>query len=134
MIKQMTFLRSPDKVAGLLFLLATFLILTIWIQLLFLTPVPDSSATDSASHAIEQMFSPENPSRLWFVWLAFLPLACAALGTAYLLNLAKNKIGAMVLFILSVGLGTTAFVFTQWPLALFVALPGYWGFRCAYRS
>ena len=129
---QMTFLRSPDKVAGLLFLLATLLILTIWFQLLFLTP--DSSAAGSAGHAIDQMFSPENPSRLWFVWLAFLPLACAVLGSAYLLNLARTKTGGMILFIISVGLATTAFVFTQWPLALFVALPCYWGFRCAYRS
>jgi hypothetical protein len=130
----MTFLRSPDKVAGLLFMLATFLILTIWFQLIFLAPAPGLTAGESAGHAIELMFAPDNPSRLWFVWLAFLPLACIALGSAYLLNLARSRTGGMVMFVLSVGLGTTAFVFTQWPLALFVALPCYWGFRCAYRN
>ena len=134
MIRQMTFLRSPDKVAGLLFLFAALLVLTIWFQLLFHAPASDLSPAGSASLAIEQMFSPENPSRLWFVWLAFLPLACAALGTSYLLNLARTKTGGMILFVISVGLGTTVFVFTQWPLALFVALPCYWGFLCAYRS
>jgi amino acid permease len=134
MIGQMTFLRSPDKIAGLLFLLAALLMLTIWFQLLVLGPASDLSLADSASHALEQMFSPENPSRLWFVWLAFLPVACAALGTAYLLNLARTRTGSMILFVVSVGLGTTAFVFTQWPLALVVALPCYWGFRCAYRG
>jgi hypothetical protein len=131
--KQLERLRSPDKIAGLLYLLAALLLLTIWVQLL-LAPSPDAAASGSLARSLEQMFSPHNPAQLRFVWLAFLPLACVTLGAAYLLNLARARPGSMVLFILSVGLGTAAFVFTQWPLALCVALPCYWGFRCAYPA
>jgi hypothetical protein len=126
-------LRSPDKIAGLLFIVATLLISASWCIVLFFDTPPDMSPAESAIHSLEEMFAQGNPSRLWFVWFAFLPLACTVLGLAYLLDLARARTGAMVLFVLSVGLAATAFLFTQWALALCVALPCYWGFRCAYR-
>ena len=127
-------MQSPDKIAGLLLLLAALLVLAIWYILLFVAPIENMSVTESAISSLEYHFSQENPSRLWFVWLAALPLACTFLGIAYLLNFARSKSVATVLLALSAGLGIASFIFTNWALAFFVALPSYWGYRCVYRA
>ena len=130
----MKLLRSPDKIAGLLSLLAALLVLAIWFILLFVAPIENMPVTESAMSALNYFFSNENPSRLWFVWLAILPLACTILGVAYLFNFARSKSAATVLLALSAGLGIAAFIFTNWALAFFVSLPSYWGYRCVYRA
>ncbi|MES1980950.1 MAG: hypothetical protein V4443_00605 [Pseudomonadota bacterium] len=103
-------------------------------MVIFLDPIPNLSIADSAARTLQELFSQTNPSRLWFVWFAVLPVICTLLGAAYLSGLAQSQAGAMILFVLSVALAATAFLFTHWSLALCVALPCYWGFRCAYRT
>lgn len=130
----MAFFRSPDKVAGMLSLLAALVFLPMWYVVLFVAPAPNMAATESVVTTLEYMFSQENPSRLTFVWLASLPFSCVAVGSAYLLNLARSKTAATALLVLSGGLGVAALFSMDFVLSFFVALPTYWGYRCVNRA
>ena len=130
----MTYLRSPDKIAGLLSLLAALVFLPMWHIILFVAPASGMSATESAVSSLEYLFSQENPSRLMFMWLTVLPFSCAVVGTAYLLNFARSTYVAVALLALSVGLGIAALFSMNFALSFFVLLPIYWGYRCVYRA
>jgi hypothetical protein len=87
----------------------------------------------SAMNQISYMFSEENPTRLWFLWFAVLPLVCVALGVAYLVGAANNRQFAIAMFVVAIGLAGVSFVLCDWTIAVFVTLPTFWSLRCARR-
>jgi cytochrome bd-type quinol oxidase subunit 2 len=123
-----------DRVAGLLSLVAATLVGAIWYIYLFVAPVRPESLTASAIDTLKYTFSSENEMRWWFAWLAALCLCCAAVGAAYLLNVGRKRQGAILLFSVLIFLALGTLAFTAWPLALFVALPAYWGYRCVHGA
>jgi len=130
----MAFLRSPDKVAGLLSLLAALVFLPMWYIILFVSPPPNMGATGSAVASLQYLFSQENSSRPMFVWLAALPFSFVVVGTAYLLNFARSRSVATALLALSGGLGVAALFSIDFVLSFFVVLPTYWGYHCVNRA
>ena len=117
----------PGTVAGLLSLLAALLVGSIWYIYLFV-------ARERAApfEALGYAFSPSNEARWWFIYLALLCLCSAAVGIAYLLNAGRCRSGALLLLAMVVALGISAFALVNWWLALFVALPAIWGYRCIH--
>lgn len=79
----MKLMQNPERVAGTLFLISVVPVLLAWIILLLVGHQPDMSVMASALDQVQYMFSAKNPTRLWFVWFALLPLFSAALGAAY---------------------------------------------------
>lgn len=130
----MAFFQSPDKVAGLLSLLAALVFLPMWYIFLFVATPPNMSATESAVSSLAYLFSQANPSRLMFVWLAALPCCCIFLGVAYLLGLARSKAVAVALLALSGCFGIGALFTMDFTLSFFVLLPTYWGYRSVNRA
>jgi len=126
--------RSPDKVAGLLSLLAALVFLPMWYIVLFVAPLPNMGAAESAVASLQYLFSQENSSRQMFVWLAALPFSCGVVGAAYLLNFARSRAVATALLALSGGLGVAALFSMDFVLSFFVVLPTYWGYRCVNRA
>ena len=124
----------PRTVAGLLSLLAATLVGAIWYIYIFVAPVYPSSLTLSAIETLRYTFSPDNVDHWSFVGLAALFLCSAAVGVAYLLNVSGTRSGAMFLLLALVVLGVGAFALTNWSLALFVALPAVWGYRCVHAA
>lgn len=103
--------QSPAKIAGLLSLLSAVLVLAIWYILLFVAMPTRLSVTEAAIGALQYTFSVENPARWSFVWLATLPLLCAMIGSAYLLNLARSKVIAILLLASTIFLGLAVLAF-----------------------
>lgn len=130
----MAFLRSPDKVAGLLSVLAALVFLPMWYLVLFVATPSYMTANESAVSSLVYLFSQENPSRLMFVWLAALPCSCTVLGVAYLLGFARSKTVAVALFALSSCFGIGALFTMDFALSFFVVLPTYWGYRSVNRA
>jgi len=126
-------LLSPDKVAGLLSLLAALVFLPMWHIILYKAPAAGMSANESAVSSLEFFFSHENPTRLMFVWLAALPFSWVVIGTAYLFNFARSKAVAIALLALSAGLGIATLFSMDFVFSFFVVLPTYWGYRCVNR-
>ena len=124
----------PNTIAGLLSLLAAVLVGTIWYIYLFVAPVIPRLLTLSAIESIRYTFSPDNASRWYFVGLAALFVCPAAVGVAYLLNVSGTQTGAMFLFVVLIVLGLGAFALTNWSLALFIAMPALWGYRCVHAA
>lgn len=126
----MRFPPPPHVIAGSLFLLAAVLAGAIWFVLLFVAMPPGQSALDSALGQLRYAFSSANEQRWWFMWLAALPVACGLLAAAYLLNASQSRTGGIVLLSVSVALAIASFALNDWSLAVFVALPIIWGYRC----
>ena len=122
--------RLPATIAGLLSFLSAILILHVWYILLFVATPSKLSVSEAAIGHLQYFFSIENPTRLFFVWLAALPLFSIAIGVAYLFKFADSKTNAVLLFASTIGLGLAELAFHTWDLALFVALPAIWGWRC----
>jgi len=120
----------PDKIAGFLFMVAGVLVSAIWYIYLFAAPDTTRTLMKSVVEQLQYTFSPEHSDRWWFMWLVALPILCFAIGSAYLLNVARSRRGAVPLLTLSVVLAASSFVLNDWALALFVALPILWGSRC----
>jgi hypothetical protein len=123
-----------DKMAGLLSLVAAALVAGVWYVYLFVSPVYPHAIIASAIDTLKYTFSPENESRWWFAWLATLCVCCASVGAAYLLNVGRTRAGAILLFVMLIILAAGAFALTTWSLALFVALPAFWGYRCVHGA
>lgn len=125
---------SPDKIAGLLSVVAALVFLPMWYIILFVAPAPNFSAFESAIGSLKYLISQENASRQIFLWLIALPISCALIGTAYLLDLARSKAVAKLLFVLSCSMGIAALFWMDFTLSFFVILPTYWGYRCVSRT
>jgi hypothetical protein len=121
---------SPAKIAGYLSLLSTMLVLAIWLILLFAGRSPNLTIVDAIIDRMSDFYSDENPARLTFIWLAVLPLISAAIGSAYLLNLARSKKIAILLLASTIAIGSVVLAFGPFTLAIFVLLHAYWGWRC----
>jgi hypothetical protein len=130
----MRFPPPPHVIAGSLFVLAAVLAGAIWFALLFVAMPPGQSALESALGQLRYTFSSANEQRWWFAWLAALPVACGLLAVAYLLNASRSKIGGIVLLSISVALAVASFALNDWSLAIFVALPTIWGYRCVHGT
>jgi hypothetical protein len=124
----------PDQIAGLLSLLAAVLAGTIWYIYLFVANPPGLPLPGVVLSQLTYTFSPENADRWWFIWLAALPFALAAVGAAYLCRLARTRTVAMLLLAVLVILAASALWLTDWSLAIFVALPIGWGWRCVHGA
>jgi hypothetical protein len=124
----------PSKVAGLLSLLAALLVLGVWFILLFVAQPEGVSAIENAIGTARYVLFEEQSTRRWFIWLAIVPVLSVAIGACYLLGLARTKGFAITLFILAAALGASSFVLFDWSLALWVALPSYWGFLCVRQA
>jgi len=124
----------PSKIAGLLSLLAALLVLGVWYILLFVAQPAGVSAIESAAATARYVLFEEPSSRRWFIWLAIVPIVSIVIGVCYLLGVARTKGFAITLFILAAGLGASSFVLFDWSLALWVALPSYWGFICVRQA
>ena len=120
--------------AGLLSILAALLLFVIWYILLFVATPSNISIAQSATDSLRYLLSAENPSRSWFVWLAVAPFVSLTLALAYLSGLARLKAPATMLLVFTVALGLLGIYFFTWSLALFVALPSYWGFLCVRNA
>lgn len=123
----------PSRIAGLLSLLAALLILGVWLILLFVAPEGVSSIESAVGTARYVLFE-EQSSRRWFIWLAIVPIASFVIGTCYLLGVARTKGFAITLFVLAAALGVSSFILFDWSLALWVALPSYWGLLCVRKA
>ena len=126
----MRYAPPPHVIAGSLFVVAAVLVGAVWFILLFVAMPPGQSALEAALGQLRYAFSSSNEQRWWFAWLAALPVACGLLAVAYFLNVARSKAGAGVLLGISIALAIAAFALNDWSLAVFVALPIIWGYRC----
>lgn len=122
-------LRS-EQIAGLLSLLAALLAGVAWYISLFVATPSQRLLADSVFAQLATSFALENADRWWFMWFAALPLVLTVVGAAYLSHLARNQAVAMLLVAVLVILAASSFYLTNWLLALFVALPIFWGWRC----
>jgi hypothetical protein len=122
-------LRS-EQIAGLLSLLAALLAGVAWYIYLFVATPSERPLADSVHAQLASSFALENADRWWFIWFAALPLALTVVGAAYLSHLARNQAVAMLLLAVLVILAGSSFYLTTWSLAVFVALPIFWGWRC----
>lgn len=118
----------PFRIAGLLSLLAAALVLGIWYVLLFVAPPEGIPITESAIATAHYLLFEETETRHWFLWLAALPVALVVIGVCYLAGAARSKTSALALLVFVALLGGTSFFLLNWALALFVALPVYWGY------
>lgn len=129
----MKFFRNPDKAAGIFFFISVMPILLVWIGILFIGNTSNSPLMAFVLNQINYLFSEENPTRLWFLWFALLPLVCTALGIAYLLGAASNHKLAIAMFAVAIGLAGASFVLCDWTIAVFVTAPAFWSFGCVRR-
>src|SRR6266446_6583330 len=125
---------TPQVITGYLFLLAAVLAGAIWYIYLFVAVPTHISLSQSAIDLLRYTFSAENPQRLWFAWMAALPILCALLGAAYLMNGARTRKGWFILLSASVLLALASFALNDWGLAVFVALPILWGYRSFHAT
>lgn len=124
----------PHKLAGLFSLLAAAMLLAVWYPLLFVATPDGIPLNEAASKTFAHLLSPENPNQSWFVWLTVSPVLSACFGFLYLLTRPHSSTSAFTLFALSATHGIVAFFFANWFLAIFVALPAYWGFLSAQKA
>lgn len=122
--------KSPSKIAGLLSLLSTAMVLAIWFILLFVGMPSNQTIVGSVIDQMSYFYSDENPAKLTFIWLTMLPLILATIASAYLLNLARSKRIAILLLASNIAIGSVVLAFGPFSLAIFVLLPAYWGWRC----
>jgi hypothetical protein len=122
--------KSPAKIAGLLSLLSTMMVLAVWFILLFVGMPSNLTVANAVIDQMSYFYSDENPARLTFIWLALLPLISAAISSAYLLNLARSKKIATLLLATTIAIGSVVLAFGPFSLAIFVLLPAYWGWKC----
>lgn len=122
--------KSPATIAGLLSLLSTMFVVAIWLFLIFVDIQTNQSTTQAILSQFTAIFSIENPARVTFVWLAALPFITASISSAYLLKLARSKLIAILLLVLTIGSGLVVLSFGPLSLAIFVLLPAFWGWKC----
>ena len=129
----MKFFRNPDKLAGIFFFISVMPVLLVWIGFLFVGNTSNSPLTSFALDQVSYVFSEENPTRLWFMWFAVLPLACTILGIAYLLGVANNRRLAIAMLVVAIFLAGLSFVLCDWTIAVFVTAATFWSLRCVHR-
>lgn len=126
-------IESPDKAAGILLLLASLAILASWYILLFVAAPNNITPIESAMNLLQYLYSVQNPSRLWFIWFAMLPIFCIFIGVSYLINFAESKKGSVILFTLSCSLGVSVLLLHRWEFAAFILMASIFGARCIRR-
>lgn len=122
--------KSPARIAGALSLFSTMMVLAIWFILLFVGLPSELTIFEAVLDRIGYIYSIENPAKLTFIWLTFLPIISAGIGFAYLLNFARSKKVATLLLASTITIGSVVLAFGPFSLAIFVLLPAYWGWRC----
>ena len=124
----------PDRIAGILFLISAVLFAGVWYTFLFVATPDCISIAESAMSDLRYIFSIENDSLALFVWLAASPVICAILSGLYLVGVARNRVRAKFLFLITVLLTATTLCMINYHLALVVALPGIWGYRAIHAA
>jgi hypothetical protein len=122
-------LRS-EQVAGFLCLLAAALAGVAWYTYLFVADPSERPFAQTALGQFAYTFSPDSADRWWFRWLAATPLALTVIGAAYLSRLARTQAVAILLLAALVVLTAFTLYVANWYLAVFVALPIVWAWRC----
>jgi hypothetical protein len=122
-------LRS-EQIAGLLSFLAALLAGVATYIYLFVANPSGRPPADSVYSQFASALALENADRWWSIWCTALPLALTMVGAAYLSRLARKQAAAVLLLTVLVILAGLSFYLTDWTLAIFVALPIFWGWRC----
>lgn len=122
-------LRS-EQIAGLLSFLAALLAGVGWYVYVFVAKPSGRPPADSLYAQLASSFALESADQWWSIWAAALPLALTVVGAAYWSQLARNQATAVLLLAILVILAGASFLLTTWLLAIFVALPIFWGWRC----
>jgi|SRR5271165_2647067 len=123
-----------EQIAGLLSFLAALLAGVAWYAYVFVASPPGRPPADSLYAQLASSFARESADRWWSIWAAALPLALTVVGAAYLSHLARNQAMAVLLLVILVILAGSSFYLTTWLLAIFVALPIVWGWRCVRET
>ena len=118
---------SPDRIAGAFLLVPSVLVVAIWWIFLF---YPDYPPLSKVIEMFLFSLGTDNPEYIWFRSLALLPISCLLLAAAYFLGVARGRVGAITLLVISTAVATSAAVFIAWPFALFLALPIIVGYKC----
>jgi hypothetical protein len=119
-----------DQIAGFLSLLAALLAGVNWYVYRFVADPALRPLADSGLGRLAYSFTPETADRWWFIWLGTLPFALAVVGAAYLSRFARTQAVAMLLLTVLVILAGATLYAVNWALAVVVALPIFWGWRC----
>jgi len=122
-------LRS-EQIAGFLCLLAAALAGVAWYVYLFLADPSERPLAETALGHFAYTFSPDNADRWWFRWLAAIPIALTAIGAAFLSGIARTQAVAILLVAALVVLTAFTLYVANWYLAVFIALPVVWAWRC----
>jgi hypothetical protein len=125
---------APHAIAGWLLFVPALAAMGIWYIYLFVATPDNLSVWDSAIGQLRHTFSNENPQAWWFAWLVALPIACILFGVAYLKNLARTRALGVALLCCVVALAIATFALNGLGLALFVALPAWWGYRALHGA
>ena len=119
---------APSRIAGFLSLLAALPPIGVWFTLLFVAQPESLSVFNAATQTASYLLYEEQSTRLWFIWLAFVPVASIVIGLCYLSGLARARKTAAALLASSMVLGISSFALLDWLLAFWILLPSYWGF------
>ena len=129
----MKFLRSPDRIAGLLLLWAAIWVLGIWGVLLFADVPAGTPVWTSVAGQLHYIFLGGNPHKGWHLWMAVLPLLCIGLGVLYLNGAARKGNAGWLLFGVVLAIAVLAWSLNDWTIAVMLTLPLYWAFKAARR-
>ena len=131
---EVRFLKTPDRIAGLLLLWAAIWLLAFWGVLLLAATPPDIPVWKSAAGQLHYIFVGGNPHKVWHVWMAALPLLCVVLSVAYLNGAGRKEGIGWIMFGIVLTIAISACVLNDWTIAVVLVLPVYWAYGAAKLS
>ncbi len=115
----MPFELAPEKRTAIAYLAPAVAVFGMWAILLFVaSDTPGAGPADMLRYALV-----EAPERHMFWWMATLPMICVALSVAYLLPIARERSGAIVLCGVGVVLALATWLTMDWTIAFFATVP-----------
>jgi hypothetical protein len=109
---------TPEKSAGVAYVLPTLAAGGIWYTLLFTGGTSGAGPLELLRHVLL-----EAPERAMFWSLALIPAMCLLLTVAYFLAMATKKVGSIALCGAGVGVAVAAWLTLDWTIATFATLP-----------
>jgi hypothetical protein len=122
-------LRRDTVLAGVFLLGCGAALLFRWYIFLYEAPPPGASAGREALLALWQALPAGEHG--WFALQAFLPVACVAVGLAFLVGLARDHRSTVSLAGLCLLLAVCAFALAEWLVAAVLACIAYFTWRVA---
>jgi len=109
---------TPERVAGVAYVLPVLAAGGMWYILLFMHNPPNPNYGEMLRTWFLQV-----PERHVFWWLAILPASCVLLAAAYLSPFAQRKWASVSLCVFGLAVAVTAWLTIDESLAIFVTLP-----------